>query len=158
MVVLRLAVLVPLRLAVLAVRVAVVLLVRVAVLAVRVAVPLVLLAVLAVRVAVPLLVRVVFRFAAMEVVVFVIFMVCFCFFGEKCFSSGRNVFLRGEMFFFGEKCASSGRNDFLRGEDVFLRGEDVVDSFALQEFLNSKSGTFSKKCRSFLGFLGLFSG
>ena len=80
------------------------------------------------------------------------------FFGEKCFSSGRNVFLRGEMFFFGEKCASSGRNDFLRGEDVFLRGEDVVDSFALQEFLNSKSGTFSKKCRRLLGFLGLFSG
>ena len=140
----RLAVFVPLRLAVLAVRVAVPLvllavpLVRVAVLAVRVAVLLlVLLAVLAVRVAVPLvrvavpLVRVVFRFAAMEVVVFVIFMVCFCFFGEKCFSSRRN---------------------------VFLRGEDIVDSFALQEFLNSKSGTFSKKCRSFLGFLGLFSG
>ena len=133
----RLAVFVPLRLAVLAVRVAVPLvllavpLVRVAVLAVRVAVLLlVLLAVLAVRVAVPL-VRVVFRFAAMEVVVFVIFMVCFCFFGEKCFSSRRN---------------------------VFLRGEDIVDSFALQEFLNSKSGTFSKKCRSFLGFLGLFSG
>ena len=127
---LRLAVLVPLRLAVLAVRVAV-LLVRVAVVLVRVAVPLLRLAVLAVRVAVLLLVRVVFRFAAMEVVVFVIFMVCFCFFGEKCFSSRRN---------------------------VFLRGEDVVDSFALQEFLNSKSGTFSKKCRSFLGFLGLFSG
>ena len=120
---LRLAVLVPLRLAVV--------LVRVAVLLVRVAVPLVLLAVLAVRVAVVLLVRVVFRFAAMEVVVFVIFMVCFYFFGEKCFSSGRN---------------------------GLLRGEDVVDSFALQEFLNSKSGTFSKKCRSFLGFLGLFSG
>ena len=73
------------------------------------------------------------------------------FFEEKCFSSRRNVFLRGEMFFFGEKCFSSGRNDF-------LRGEDVVDSFALQEFLNSKSGTFSQKCRSFLGFLGLFSG
>ena len=84
----RLAVFVPLRLAVLAVRVVVPLvllavpLVRVAVLAVRVAVLLlVLLAVLAVRV--------VFRFAAMEVVVFVIFMVCFCFFGEKCVSSGR---------------------------------------------------------------------
>ena len=96
-------------LAVLAVRVAVpllvrveVLAVRVAVLAVRVAVPLVLLAVLAVRVVV-LAVRVVFRFAAMEVVVFVIFMVCFCFFGSKCFSSRRNDFLRGEMFFFGEK-------------------------------------------------------
>ena len=71
---LRLAVLVPQRLAVPLVRVAVVL--------VLLAVVLVLLAVLAVRVAV-LAVRVVFRFAAMEVVVFVIFMVCFCFFGEK---------------------------------------------------------------------------
>ena len=92
---LRLAVVVPLRLDVLAVRVVVPL--------VLLAVPLVLLAVLAVRVAVVLLVRVVFRFAAMEVVVFVIFMVCFCFFEEKCFSSRRNDFLRGEMFFFGEK-------------------------------------------------------
>lgn len=68
-----------------------------------------------------------------------------------CHFHGVFLLLRGEMFFFGEKWFSSGRNGF-------LRGEDVVDSFALQEFLNSKSGTFSKKCRSFLGFLGLFSG
>lgn len=78
---LRLAVVVPLRLAVVLVLLDV-LAVRVAVPLVLLAVPLVLLAVLAVRVAV-LAVRVVFRFAAMEVVVFVIFMVCFCFFGEK---------------------------------------------------------------------------